>query len=229
MQAAIGFGAGLFAIPLVVLLGRTLPEAVGMTLPIVLMQTAFNVWQLRRFLHWRSSVAISIYRIASLPLGTWLMFHLAHTHVSTTRKVIGLVILGILALQSWFRVQPRTHVPWWWAMIAGVTSGVLAGAIGMGGPIVVLWVMAQDWSPLRQRMCLWLAMISIIPVQMPILVWLFGEPLRDAFWIGLALCPSAFAGAWLGGQIGNRLSRKRLRRAMICVLILIAVYNVVGR
>jgi uncharacterized membrane protein YfcA len=229
VQAAIGFGAGLFAIPLVVLLGKSLPEAVGMTLPVVLMQTGFNIWQLRRQFQWRHAAAVSIFRIVSLPLGTWIMFQLANAHASLARRAIGVVILVILAAQTWFRVEPRGQVRWWWTATTGVLSGVLAGAIGMGGPLVVLWVMAHDWPPLRQRMCLWTAMIAIMPAQIPLLCLVFGNPLRHALLLGVTLAPAAIAGAWLGGRVGNRMSRRRLRRAMITVLIAIAVYSILGQ
>jgi uncharacterized membrane protein YfcA len=61
-----------------------------------------------------------------------------------------------------------------------------------------------------------------------LLVLTFGRPLVVALLLGLALTPAGLVGAWLGGQIGRRLSRARLRTAMTVILVAIALEAIVG-
>ena len=228
VQAAVGFGAGLFSVPLLVWLRVPLPVAVGLVLTLVIVQTGFNCWQHRTELPWRSVLPVFLLRGASLPVGVALMYAVTQLDVARTKQVIGMVLLIILSLQTWCTVRPKQQIHWVWTVLAGSLSGVMAGMLGMGGPPLVLWLMAHDWPSVRQRIFLWLSFLLLVPFQAVLLMLAFGKPLMIALLLGFALTPAGLAAAWIGGQIGRRLSRPRLRMAMTLVLLGIAIQSIVG-
>lgn len=226
VQAAVGFGAGLVSVPLLVWRDIPLPYAVGLNVAIVCAQTGFNCWQHRTELPWRHVLPMFLLRGATLPFGVWLMYEVTELDPSSTKQVIGVVLLAILLAQSRWRISPRTYVPWRWTVLAGTLSGVMAGMVGMGAAPVVFWLMAHDWSATRQRTFLWLTFLALIPFHASLLGWTFGRPMITAFVVGFALAPAGLAGAWLGGQIGRRLSRAKLRYAMVAMLFGIALTSI---
>ena len=66
---------------------------------------------------------------------------------------------------------PHTEVG---ALLAGMASGYMAGAFGMGGPPLVLWTMAHDWPAKKSRAFLWSNYLVFMPIQSCLLLWLFG-------------------------------------------------------
>ena len=228
VQAAVGFGAGLFAVPLLVWLGIPLPTSVGMLLSLVIVQTGTACWRHRDQLPWRAVLPMFISRGVGLPVGVLLMYLLTEMDPNRTKQVVGVVVLVALALQIGFRVKPKEQIHGGWTLLAGSLSGLMAGMIGMGGAPLVLWLMAHDWPATRQRVFLWLTFLLLVPVQACLLVLTFGQPLILALLLGLAMTPAGLAGAWLGGHIGRRLSRARLRVAMTWLLVAIALQSIVG-
>jgi uncharacterized membrane protein YfcA len=197
--------------------------AIGVTLPVVLVQTAFTCWQNRDALPWREALPMFLFRAAFMPLGVWLLGQVSQLDGARTKQVIGAFLLVILAIQWCLKPVPRLRLPFAWTVLVGSLSGFMAGTVGMGGPPVSLWVLAHDWSPARQRAFLWLTFLLIMPLQAGLLVGRFGEPLAGAMGLGIALAPSTLCGAWLGDHLGSLLGKTKLRLAMQCVLLIIAV------
>ncbi|MCP4190716.1 MAG: sulfite exporter TauE/SafE family protein [Planctomycetaceae bacterium] len=222
VQSVIGFGMGVVAIPLLVWGGFSLPEAIGMVLPNVLLQTAMNCWQNRRHLPWSDVGVMFCLRIVSIPLGVLVLDYLSTAGENLTRQILGFGVVGMLVVQrltmgTKIRLPDRVGV-----LLAGVTSGFFAGLIGMGGPPLVCWVLGRGWSTDRQRSFLWLNFLLIVPVQI-LLMWnAFGRQIAIAMLIGIALTPLVLIIAWWGAQLGNSLSKERLRWMMQLFLLLIA-------
>jgi uncharacterized membrane protein YfcA len=228
VQGTVGFGLGLVAIPLLVWAGLSLPTAIGVTLPVVLVQTSFNCWQCRRELPWREALPMFLLRAVSMPLGVWLLGEVAEFDAGRTKQMIGVFLLLVVGLQWWAQPMPRPRVPFFWTALAGSLSGFMAGTVGMGGPPVSLWVLAHDWSPARQRAFLWLTFLLIMPLQAGLLIGRFGQPLVTAIGLGIAFTPSTLCGAWLGGYFGSLLSKSRLRQAIQCLLLVIAIRSLIA-
>lgn len=226
VQGAIGFGMGLFSIPLLVWIGLALPQAIGTTLPIVFLQTCFNCWQHRSDLPWREIWPMFLLRIVGLPAGVFLLYRIAEFDVTTAKQIIGGFLLVALAVQWRVHPRPRSHVHCAWTAIAGFLSGLCAGMVGMGGPAITLWVLAHDWPPIRQRTFLWLSFLLIMPLHVTLLISRFGSPLATAMATACALAPLTLIGAWFGANLGGRLDRKKLRLAMLGLLIVIAISSI---
>lgn len=227
VQASIGFGAGMVSVPLLVLAGVPLHQAMGLILPSNSVQTAVNCWQHRRELEGQLHWFMFGLRVCALVVGVGVLKQLIVDPV-LAKRVMGGALLLALAVSAWFRVSPRKNVPIGWTIVAGLTSGFTAGLVMMGGPPLVLWVVAHDWSPNRQRSFMWAQFLLLMPLHAIILSLQFGMPVIQSLAWGILFTPAGFAGAWLGGVIGARMSRQRLRWGMLGLLIIVGVYALMG-
>ncbi len=223
IQGAVGFGLGIVTIPLFVFTGLSLPQAIGATLPAVLVQTSFNCWQHRTQLPFREVWPLFLLRLATLPLGLWLLQNISELDITLTKQVIGGFLLFVLLLQLCVRPEPRHQLPFGWTLLAGSVSGFLVGTVGMGGPPISLWVMAHDWAPTKQRIFLWLTFLLVLPFHVVLLYHKFGPPLLQAMLCAAMLTPATMAGAWIGSHLGGRMDRRKLRVAMVAFLFFVAI------
>lgn len=227
LQAAVGFGAGVFAISVLVWLGLPLPAAVVATLPIIFVQTALGCWQNRSELPWQTARRFFFLRLVTLPVGVWMMARIGTANHTLAKQVIGSALLLILLSQLANRHALRWNYPSA-SVVIPMASGLLAGLAGMGGPILMLWVMAQDWSPARQRSFLWLNILLIVPVQILIMTQLVGTGVFPALLVGLTLSPVGILGATIGNWVSRKWSRGKLRFSMTSVLFFIAIHSILS-
>jgi uncharacterized membrane protein YfcA len=99
----------------------------------------------------------------------------------------------------------------------------------MGGPPLVLWLLAQEWPAERQRSFLWLSFLLLSPLQIAVMLATFGRPLLDAMGTGLVVAPLVLVVARFGSLWGRRLSKERLRWLMRAFLLVLALRLIVGR
>lgn len=225
VQSAIGFGMGIVAIPLLVNGGAPLPIAMSLLMPNVLIQTLVSCWRLRRELPWAESGQVVIWRLVSLPLGVFLLKIASSQGQAATRFLLGIGLIGLLLApgeESIKRVDKRSP-GFGWTCLAGLTSGLLMGLIGMGGPPLMAWVMRQDWPPLRQRAFLWLSFLLALPAQIGWMAWQFGSPWRNGFLVGCCSIPIVVLVTWSIGTWADRWPKRRLRWGMRLFLFVLAL------
>ncbi len=228
LQTTVGFGLGLLAIPLILWSGVSLPDAIGVSLGVLLIQTLWSCYRHRADFSWRETLPITWWRLASLPAGVGVLGLLVEGGPARTKQAVGAAVLLALVLQGAFRVRPRAQLAWPWTAAAGLSSGFLAGLVGMGGPPLVLWVLAHDWPSRKARSFLWATMLLLVPPAVAVLVWRFGWGPLGSFGIGVACLPLIILGARLGHALGGRLSPARLRWAAFGVLTVIALTSLIG-
>ncbi len=228
LQGAVGFGAGLFAIPLMVWAGEGLPSAITITMGGILVQTSWNLFRYRDHVSVRELLPIFGLRVLMMPAGVMLLGVLVGLGTARVKQAIGLMLLGVLCVRWLLRVKPRERVAWGWTVLAGSTSGLTAGLVGMGGPPVVLWVMAHDWPGKKSRSFLWATYLLLIPFNLAVLVYRFGGVIWGSLLLGLCLAPLVVAGSELGQRLGGMMDRHRLRTAALVLLWVLAVVSVLG-
>jgi uncharacterized membrane protein YfcA len=214
---------GVVATPLLVSAGYSLPQALAALLPNVFVHTAFSCWRHRDHLPWRDVAPLCVWRYVSLPLGIVVLHVIADRGQAWSRALMGVGLLGVVALQQFYPSAPVARPGRGLTVLAGVSSGFLAGLIGMGGPPLVLWVMAQHWSVERQRCFLWLSFLLVLPLQLAVMVWRFGRPWALFTGYGWLVVPVVIVIAWSSGLWADGWSRGRLRQAIRVFLLLIAV------
>jgi uncharacterized membrane protein YfcA len=228
VQGAVGFAAGLFGIPLLMLCGVSMPDAVAMSLVAAAPQNIIPAWQLRREIDFRGALRPALIRFAFLPLGIYALSLVGQERKDLASQLIGGIVLVIVAVQWLWQThpQPKLHIAWEW--LAFSLGGFLLGFCGMGGPPMVLWVLAHDWSMIRARAFLFFIFAIGIPIQ-AFLMWLrFGGEVVDAMLLSASALPAVLIGLWLGLQLSRLFPDRALRRMSVAVLVLIALSAIVA-
>lgn len=229
VQAAVGFGAGMIIVPVLIWAGLPIEHALAVMSAAVCGQLSVKLWRYRREVPWREVVwPMGTARALGYVPGFALLWLLSGAPTAVVKQAVGAVVLFALALQVGLRVKPREHLAAGWAWLAGVAGGTTAGAVGMGGPPLVLWVVAHDWPGKKSRLFLWASFWLTMPLQLGVLVLLF-EPAEQLklMAIGFATLPAALLGMAGGLWVGHRLPRRQLRWMMIGLLVILGVSSLV--
>lgn len=228
LQGAVGFGAGLFGIPLMVWAGESLPSAITVTMGGIVVQTGWNLFRYRDHVNVRELMPIFGMRLLTMPVGVALLGLLVGLGTDRVKQAIGLMLLLVLLMQWLLRVKPREHVGWGWTVLAGGASGLGAGLVGMGGPPVVLWVMAHDWPGKVSRSFLWATYLLLIPFNLAVLLYRFGDGMLYSLLLGLCFAPLVVGASELGQRVGAKINRHRLRAVAMVLLLLLALSSMLG-
>lgn len=212
-----GFGFGLAAVPL---LSLVLPPAEAVPFVIVL-QVIIGAAGLRaawRLTDWRAVKMLTPGLVLGVPVGFAV---LARFNPNTVRLAIGFAIaLSVAVLRRGVRVRrdPSLTV----SLLAGFASGVLNGLASMGGPPIVVYLLASAPSAASVRATsivyfLIAAIVSALPMVAGALMS------RDILLWSAASAPVLFAGSWLGNYAFERAGAHHHRVASLIVLSVLAV------
>jgi uncharacterized membrane protein YfcA len=227
LQSAAGFGFGMFAIPLLIMLGAESYEAIAMISMCGTVQTVIGVYTLRRHVHWWQVAGMTLLAGAVLPLGVWTLGRIvAHCPQATIRQIFGAIVLCAVLAQWLWRIRPRERLHRGWGVGATTLCGYMSGLAGMGGPPVVMWVMAHRWSNQRSRATLWALFTGLTPFQFLVLTWRFGDDVLYAYRDGAMLSPVMLLGILPGLWIGQRIPKPLLRQISYAILLLISLYAI---
>jgi uncharacterized membrane protein YfcA len=136
-----GFAMALTAIPLLVLF---IDIRIVVPLVVLLATTAtlFLLFQLRKNLRWKDVFPLIIGFAPGTLIGTFFL--------KTLNPVILQWILGIVLISyssySLFLKLPQLNIKRGWGYIFGFIAGTLRGAIGAGGPPIIIYTSLQPWS-----------------------------------------------------------------------------------
>ncbi len=227
VQSTVGFGYAMFATPLLTWIGLPLPSVITVVATCSMFQAAIGARKLHADVPWRLSLSATTIRIAGVAVGMLLLKKLVALNTDHIRMVIGFILCLLVAIQLLWRTPAVKALHWSWAGFAFITSGLLAGLCGMGGPPLVLWTMAHSWSSQMTRGFLFAVFATSIPVQIVLLFLMFGKGILWYVFLGIAFFPLIYLGATIGIPIGNRFSKETLRRIAYGILLLIGVSAVV--
>jgi uncharacterized protein len=137
--------AGLGIVP-VAFFALALParESTGALLPLLLCGDVFGVTFYRKHASWPHLWRLFPWVIAGVVLG---FFALGRVSNSQMQRIIGAILLVMIALQFWRQRQPdqgNSLVPhtWWFAGLAGVFAGFATMVANAAGPVMVLYLLA---------------------------------------------------------------------------------------
>ena len=222
-QSAVGFGYALFATPLLIWLGIPLPSIITLVATCSMIQAIIGTRKLHATVPWRLSLTATAIRIAGIIIGLFLLKILVVLKTDHIRMLIGCILCLLVAIQFLWRPQPVKTMHWGWGGLAFIASGLLSGVCGMGGPPLVLWSMAHDWSTQKTRGFLFAVFATSIPFQIVLLSLAFGPAI---FWnaaIGIAFLPLVYLGTAVGLPIGNRMEKDKLKRIAYGILFIIGI------
>ena len=226
VQSAVGFAFGLFSITILLLMGLPPSQAIPLVAIGALVQTGVSVWMHRAELRWRAIAAMAALGIAFQPVGVWLLQQLDTHARAWIKPAFGIILLVVVLAQWLIRPRPHPKVHWSWGVLAMATGGTLMGLAGMGGPPIVLWVMAHDWSSQRSRATLWCFFLCMIPTNLLFFYHRFGPPVLESIGLGAAYLPVVLLGIAPGLWLGRRIPKPQLRRITFILLVVIAAWAI---
>ena len=222
VRGVTGFGAAMvMAPPLALLLGPAL------AVPIVLLLEAFAAApmlpQASRQARWHVLVPVLAGAALCVPLGVLMLTSL---DPQVTRRVIALVVLGfsvvLLAGLRWSGTyRPVT------GMALGGLGGTMLGATSIGGPPVILYLLAgpDDAATTRATLTLYVALSASLGLAA--LAWQGAIP-WTAGGLGLAMAPLFMLGVVFGGRVFARMSEQRFRRVTIWLMLAVSAWVLVA-
>ena len=211
LQATVGFGFALFAVPLLVWTGLDVPAAVTIVTVSMAIQVANGLRRLGATLNYREQISNVVVTLLGILVGVALLRLLAAQFPRVLEQGAGVLILAALLARLLLRPTPVAKVAAGWTGAAMLASGVLSGVIGMGGPPVVFWAFAHDWSGDRIRATIWLLLLPRTPLLLGALYLAFGHPIGTAMLLGLFVAPVAWLGSTTGLWLGAKVETERLR------------------
>jgi uncharacterized membrane protein YfcA len=211
-----GFGAGMVMAPAFSLLVepvQAVPVLVllEMLVAIPLLPGAMPLIEGRRLL------ALALPAGLAVPLGGRF---LATSNPDVIRTVISLVVLAfVVAFATGRRYEGEPSLALF--VLTGALSGTLTGICGIGGPPVILLLLAGPWSTAKSRATL----IGFFAVtQLVAAVTYTAEGLVDGAvaWRTLLLAPVFLLSARGGARLFTSFDERTARRAMLILLALLA-------
>jgi uncharacterized membrane protein YfcA len=123
-------------------------------------------------------------------------------------------------------IRSSDRIPAVWGYLAGFFSGFLNGLANIGGPPLVLWVLAHRWENNRMRATPIAFSLIYVPFQIALMVMVFGDRIGDPLLMAALLSPAVLLGTGLGLAAGRHISRAHLRTYMRILLLAIACFSI---
>lgn len=217
-----GFGFGLAAVPL---LSLALPPAKVVPFVVVL-QAIVGVGGLRsawRLCDWRAVRRLAPGLVLGIPLGLLILTELAPNPV---RLAIGLVIAASVLL-LWRGARLPANPSRGVTMGVGVLSGTISGLASMGGPPIVVYLLALGHGAAVVRATsivyfLLSSLVSLAPMTARGLID------REVLTWAVASVPVLFGGSWIGTWGFHRAQPHHHRMTALIVLSILAA-TLIGR
>jgi uncharacterized membrane protein YfcA len=224
LHSAAGFAFALLAIPVMLFLGWEPYQAIALCAVSVVIHGCLSIWRSKERPEWRKLVGLIAIGMVMQPIGGWILGELLFLGRARIAQIFGCILLAVLAVKLWLKPQPREHLHPAWGVLTMITSGIISGLSGMGGPPIVLWLIAHKWSNDRIRVTLWTMFSAMALTNLCWLLWRFGKPVSDATVVGLLFTPITLLGTVPGSRIGATMSPDTMRRAATVILMLVALY-----
>jgi uncharacterized membrane protein YfcA len=118
----------------------------GALLPLLIAADVFGVAFYRKHADWSHLWRLFPWVIAGILAGYFALDHVTNAQV---QRMIGCILLGLIALQLWRRrnsdptsAGARLPHTWWFAALTGVLAGFTTMVANAAGPIMVLYLLA---------------------------------------------------------------------------------------
>lgn len=173
--------------------------------------------QLRRQVRWRVIGPIIAAAYVTMPLGTWMLVT-ADPHLIRRLIAAVVIVFSLVMLLGW-RYTGRQRLST--GLGLGAVSGTMLGATTMGGPPVILYLLAgpDPIETTRANLTYYLGALCLAGLT---LLWLNGVLGADALWLALLLTPGYYIGMVLGIRLFAGLNDTRFRQFTLGFMMLVA-------
>jgi uncharacterized membrane protein YfcA len=176
----------------------------------------YSVWTLRHALSWSRLMPLLTGTAFGVPLG---VFVLAHADPHYLRLGIGAVLV-LFSLYGLLRpaIAPVKAAVFPADLGVGFCNGVLGGATGLAGIIVVIWSQLRGWAKDQQRAVFQPVGVATFAMSA---AWLGGQGSisPDVVRLFVVALPVLLAGTWLGLKFYGKLNEVQFRRLVLVLLL----------
>ncbi|MBR5210757.1 MAG: sulfite exporter TauE/SafE family protein [Paludibacteraceae bacterium] len=229
VQRTVGFGFGIFLIPLLFLLGvmdGDYKSIVSLSSMMAATLSLITVWNLRKSLNWRYIWPLLI---VFIPTSTFFSYVMFGTDASWLKIILGVTLILLSIYFTFFKKDGIKINPNWVNTISlGSLSGLMGGLFSMQGPPVVYYYLSTQGTKeeyMAQTQCffllgnLWMTLLrageGIITVDVG----------RNYF-IAIAGC---LTGMWIGAHIYNKMNNNLLLKMIYIFLAYSGVSMIIGQ
>jgi len=218
MRGFAGFGAGMALVPVYGLLWGPIiavPILILIEIPATL-QLLPRAW---KAIDWRAALLLGIPAVIGARIGAELLIELPADLMRQATAV--LVLIAVVAL--WFGWRYRGRRPATLTAGVGATTGLLAGATGIGGPPVILYQLAADGPVERHRATL---IGFYVPLEAALVAFylMFGLFTADVLWRSVLLAIPFMGGIVVGQHLFGVADESAFRRVTLLFLGTVALY-----
>ena len=181
-----------------------------------LLVTAYLFPTAARIADWRRMTPILIAMAVCVPIGNLLLFALEPNLI---RRIIGWLVVGaaILILSGWRYRGPQGAGA---GAATGVISGLINGFVGLGGPPLVIYMLALKQSAAVQRAntLVFMAITSVLVLGS---TFVGGGATTEASILGALTAPFQWVGGWLGARLFLKLPAELFNKFSLVALIVL--------
>jgi len=215
----LGFGSGLIAVGTLALVLPEVRDVVVIVLLVNLPAEVFVVWTSRREIRKRGVLFLAIGIVVGIPVGAWIL------NFGEPTFLLGLLGLVLVAIGGVFLAVPNgagVRMPSIAGPVVGLTSGLLTGLFGTGGPPLVLFFRLQGLAKAAFRSNLMVLFLMMGVIRLPSYIALgLITPARLVG--GAAVLPAVLAGGVVGHLIHLDLSERIFRRIVSAALVVLGL------
>jgi len=213
VQGITGFGFGLFSMGLMIMF-MPVTEATSIIAILSLGAACLNLWTVRKEIIWREALPLIVPAIPACVLGVYLLTSL---NTDVLRTGVAVMILAGCAVTIWSPKGVRISKANPWAYVAGVIGGVFNGALGMGGPPIVLYTLLRGWEKALSKGAMSSFFVSMGVIRITLLI-ARGIATPHTLRMGMLLLGPALLACYVGTRVFRRLSTTVFRYAAMALL-----------
>jgi uncharacterized membrane protein YfcA len=212
MRGFAGFGSAMLMAPVfAVLFGPTDMIATVVAIELAVSLQLFPA--ARRECDWRIIGPMSIVACLAMPFGAWLLASVDKGLI--VKAVSGIIVVFVLIMAAGLRYHGRRSVAS--GMVVGAVSGVMMATTSVGGPPVLMYLLAGNDPPARHRANI---ITYYMATQFPLILIMFWYGLAGVGSIarGLVLLPLMLLGAWIGRRLFDPRNERLYRNVSLVIL-----------
>ena len=210
-----GWGGAMVSMPFLTILYGPVEALVIMIIGAVLL-TSHLFPAAARQADWKRMTPMLIAMAICVPIGSLLLFSLEPQLI---RRIIGWLIVGasLLILSGWRYQGPQGAGA---SATTGVISGLINGFVGLGGPPLVIYMIALDQPAAIQRanILVFMAITSILVLGS---TFVGGGVTMETGVLGALAAPFQLVGGWLGARLFLKLPDELFKKFSLVALILL--------
>jgi len=210
--SALGFGIGMVSIP-ILLLAFDAQTAVVMLNTVEVPLSVLMVWQNRRHLERGEMLPIAVAGLMGALVGSFVLAASAERPLRISIIVLIVVLTAITALN----MRAGVPMPRFLGPVIGFLVGLMLTALGVGGPLLALYMLARQWGRDTIRGSMSLLFLFVMPAAMAGYA-VNGLYDTERLTLTAATLAPVIAGFFLGSRIARRMNERVFRFAAIGVI-----------